>query len=95
MCIILILEMYSRYFDPVTENQLSRESINIIYHKVCDWFRLSIGFSKAYCHYNRELGYPPNWVEEGKTSWQERFEMLFLGYFTAKIILKMSGCYFL
>jgi hypothetical protein len=71
LCIILILEMYSRYFDPVTGNQHRSESINIIHHKIWAWFRLSIGFSKVYCHHSREPGYvesiSPNWVKEGKT----------------------------
>jgi hypothetical protein len=48
---------YSRYFDPITGNQHCSTSINIIQHKICTWFRLSIGFLKAYCHNSHELGY--------------------------------------
>jgi hypothetical protein len=33
------------------------ESINIILHKICAWFWLILGFSKAYCHHSRDLGY--------------------------------------
>ncbi len=70
LCIILILEMYSKYFDPVDKklyplnypvvqyhHQLSK-SINIILHnKNCTWSQLSIGFSKAYGHYSPEIKY--------------------------------------
>jgi hypothetical protein len=68
LCNILILEVYSRYFDPVTKNcthwskpivqyshQLSK-SINIIL-QICAWFWLCNGFSQSNCHYSRKPGY--------------------------------------
>jgi hypothetical protein len=68
--IILILEMYSRYLDNVTGNQHRSESINIIRHKICVWFRLCAGFFEAYCHHSRKPYAEPislNWVREGET----------------------------
>ncbi len=52
-CLIIVhfsaLEMYSRFSDPVTGSQHRSKSIEIIHHKLCTWFRLSIGLLKAYC----------------------------------------------
>ncbi len=37
-----------------TQHQHS-ESIKIINHKICAWFQLSIGLSKAYCHHSCDI----------------------------------------
>jgi hypothetical protein len=73
-CLIIVhfsvFEMYSRCFDSVTGSQHRSKSINIVHHKLCASFRLSIGLLKAYFHYSCEPGYTEpnfsNWVEEGE-----------------------------
>ncbi len=48
------------------------KSINsIVNYRICAWFRLRIGFSKAYCHYSHRPGYmepvSPTGVEVSET----------------------------
>jgi hypothetical protein len=59
--IILIPEMYSRYFRSHNQ-QLHGEPINIIHHKIRARFWLYIGFLKAYCHQSREPRYIRNQI---------------------------------
>ncbi len=46
LCIIVIMDMYSRYLDTINSQHHHSESITIIRHKIRAWFWLSIGFPK-------------------------------------------------
>jgi hypothetical protein len=64
---ILILEMYSGYLASCKQ-QLHSESINIIHHKICTWFRHSMVFSKAHsCKSGYTEKMSPSWIKEGET----------------------------
>jgi hypothetical protein len=43
---MLILEMYSKYFNPGTENQHPRKSVNVIRHKSAPGSNLAQGFRR-------------------------------------------------
>jgi hypothetical protein len=65
--VFLILELYSRYFDPVNNNFIASF---LIYLKTFGYFDLSIGLLKAYYHKSWNRIYGTNfsdWGEEGKT----------------------------
>ncbi len=65
---ILILEIYSRYFNPVpSEQHLHSKSINtIIQYKIFTWFRLSIACSEGHSPKRYEIGiYGTNFSDWG------------------------------